>query len=177
MKSLILGGARSGKSTYAETLALRNDNTVIYVATGWAGDNEMTERIENHKASRPAHWQTIEEPLGIADILTHHNHANTTILVDCLTLWLSNCLANKCFDQEKNALLNVLPTLQADIIFVSNEVGSGVVPLGQLSREFVDNSGWLHQSLAAHCDNVTLVVAGLPLPLKAINTHSLKDAP
>lgn len=167
MKALILGGARSGKSRHAESLALAaTDKTVFYVATGWAGDAEMQARIKHHQAQRPPHWQTVEEPVFLARTLQQLNSPDNFILVDCLTLWVSNCLGENCFEQQQRELLDCIQSLDADIALVSNEVGSGVVPLGQLSREFVDNSGRLHQQLATFCDSVTLVVAGLPLYLK-----------
>ncbi|WP_028885968.1 bifunctional adenosylcobinamide kinase/adenosylcobinamide-phosphate guanylyltransferase [Teredinibacter turnerae] len=166
MKTLILGGARSGKSAHAEQLASQSNKSVIYIATGWAGDAEMAKRIAHHQQQRPAHWQTVESPQGLAATLLEQDGANNLLLVDCLTLWISNCLANDCLAQEMAAVLNLVPRLQSELIFVSNEVGSGVVPLGELSREFVDNAGRLHQRLATLCDRVLLVVAGLPLSLK-----------
>ncbi len=166
MKHLILGGARSGKSRFAETQAHTTGKQLVYVATGSAGDTEMAERIDQHQQRRGSEWLLVEEPLALAEALSSLDDSNTTVVVDCLTLWLSNCLAEKRFEQEKTALLAVLPQLQCDVLLVSNEVGSGVVPLGELSRQFVDASGWLHQSLAPMCDRVTLVMAGLPLSLK-----------
>lgn len=167
MKTLILGGARSGKSKHAEILANNADKkSVIYIATGWAGDSEMRARIQHHQQQRPNHWLTVEEPLKLAEVLQQYHGETKILLVDCLTLWISNCLAQQCYAQQLALLLDALPHLKGDLILVSNEVGSGIVPLGELSREFVDASGWLHQSLATLCDAVTLVVAGLPLPLK-----------
>lgn len=167
MKQLILGGARSGKSRTAEQRAMATKKSLIYIATGQAGDEEMRERIAVHKKSRSDHWRLIEEPLKLAETLQRIDSNRSAIVVDCLTLWLSNCLYAECFQEEKNKLLSTLHELQSDVFFVSNEVGSGVVPLGQLSREFVDQSGWLHQALVEHCNKVTLVVAGLPLELKS----------
>lgn len=163
---LVLGGARSGKSKFAETLAGASGKKKIYVATGQAFDDEMLQRIEHHKLQRDNEWALVEEPVALAKILRSHDGDDKIILIDCLTLWISNCLHLECLEQEKKDLLTLIPTLAADLIFVSNEVGSGVVPLGTLSREFVDHSGWLHQSLAQLCEQVTLVVAGLPLVLK-----------
>jgi len=178
---LILGGARSGKSTYAENCAidafsnnqlaqqsseqLNNQAKLIYLATATAGDNEMSERIRHHQERRNADWQLIEEPLDLANIINNAN-SNTTILVDCLTLWLSNCLHREVWLQQRTDLLNALTETTANIIMVSNEVGSGIVPMGELSRQFVDESGWLHQQIASIADKVDLVVAGLPLSLK-----------
>lgn len=166
MKTLILGGARSGKSRYAEALARQSHKNIIYLATGWPGDAEMAARIAHHRQQRPPQWQTIEEPLLLGETLTTHNSEGNLILVDCLTLWLSNCLAEQCFETQQAQLLQSLPLFHGDLILVSNEVGSGIVPLGELSRQFVDYSGRLHQQLATLCDTVQLVVAGLPLQLK-----------
>ncbi len=166
MKQLILGGARSGKSAYAENCALATGKRLHYIATGTAGDGEMARRIAHHQQRRCEQWRVIEEPCRLAAALANIAPASSAVVVDCLTLWLSNCLAGDILAREKAALLDLLPTLAYDVFFVSNEVGSGVVPLGELSRQFVDQSGWLHQHLATLCDKVTLVVAGLPLELK-----------
>lgn len=168
MKQLVLGGARSGKSQHAESLAEASGKALIYIATGQALDEEMAARIEHHRETRVADWQTIEEPVHLAATLQRlqREQADAVVLVDCLTLWLSNCLAEGCWDQERDALIELWPTLAVDCILVSNEVGSGVVPLGPLSRTFVDESGRLHQQLAQSCDSVQLVVAGLALTLK-----------
>ena len=173
MQHLVLGGARSGKSHYAEQLALATQKEVIYIATGTAGDEEMQQRIEKHQSDRPQHWQTIEEPMLLADTLERYANTQHCLLVDCLTLWLSNVLFDAqgnyqedVFLQQKQALLNELPYIQADIIFVSNEVGSGIVPMDSMSRRFVDEAGRLHQQLAQLCTHVTLVTAGIALPLK-----------
>lgn len=172
MKHLVLGGARSGKSRFAEQRALNLQQPCFYVATGWAGDDEMSQRIAMHQQQRNKHWQLVEEPLSLATALQNMDGRDHIILVDCLTLWLSNTLQHEQWPQQKQALFNVLPQLQADIIFVSNEVGSGIVPLGELSRTFVDQAGWLNQTLAQVCERVTLVVAGLELHLKP-KEHSL----
>lgn len=166
MHTLILGGARSGKSRYAEGLALATDKEVYYFATAQAFDQEMAERIAKHQHDRPAHWHTVEEPIALADQLQAYTQQNRVLLVDCLTLWLSNCLHESCWSQQRQALLEILPSLSGDVILVSNETGLGVVPMGQITRQFVDESGWLHQALAAQCDQVSLVVAGLPMHLK-----------
>lgn len=166
MKALILGGARSGKSQYAENLAIKSGKQCVYIATGQAHDEEMAERIRMHQVARGDQWIVQEAPIELAAAIQQNNHKNTAILVDCLTLWMSNCMASDCLAEQKKALLAILPTLHCDIYLVSNEVGSGVVPLGKLSRQFVDESGWLHQTLAQLCDRVNLVVAGLPLNLK-----------
>jgi adenosylcobinamide kinase/adenosylcobinamide-phosphate guanylyltransferase len=171
MKELILGGARSGKSALAMQRALASHKDVTFIATATAGDAEMAARIKHHKADRPKHWALIEEPIALADVLSQHAAPNRCLLVDCLTLWLCNLLGDGNFDEvkftmQRDALLKVLPQLPGHIIFVSNEVGFGITPMGQINRRFVDEAGRLHQQLAALCDRVTLTVAGLPLSLK-----------
>lgn len=172
MKELILGGARSGKSRLAQQRALASGLPVVYVATAAAGDDEMAERIARHRDDRPRQWTTIEEPLALAQVLKQQARADRCLLVDCLTLWLSNLLGCEATGQadivqrERQALLEMLPRLPGRIILVSNEVGMGVVPLGALSRRFCDQAGWLHQELAQVCDSVILTVAGLPHYLK-----------
>lgn len=163
---LVLGGARSGKSRLAEQRALESNLECVYVATATAHDDEMESRIAHHKASRGAQWQLVEEPISLADRLLDEDSAERCILVDCLTLWLSNCLHANCWEYERSRLLEVFQSLQCHLILVSNETGLGVVPMGELTRRFVDEAGFLHQSLGELCDEVTLVVAGLPLTLK-----------
>lgn len=169
MQQLILGGARSGKSALAERLAAAGGLPVVYVATAQPGDAEMAARIEHHRAQRPPHWGCVEEPLALAATLRAQAAPGRCLLVDCLTLWLSNLLGDPDpgrLAHERDALLAVLPQLPGDLLLVSNEVGQGVVPLGELSRRFVDEAGRLHQALAARCERVVLVVAGLPMLLK-----------
>jgi len=175
VRELILGGARSGKSRLAEERAERSGLEVLYIATAEADhssqDPEMAERIRHHRQQRPAHWQTIEEPIRLADRLREVAAENRTILIDCLTLWLSNLLSGEVVDEERlsteiGKLLELLPVLPGEIILVSNEVGQGIVPLGPLSRRFCDESGRLHQDIAKICDRVTFVTAGLPMKLK-----------
>lgn len=163
---LILGGARSGKSRLAEQRACASGKRLLYVATAEAGDGEMVERIRQHQVRRQSDWLLLEEPIKLAQVLSKNSSDNTCILVDCLTLWLSNCLHRACWEVESQALLTQLPELPGEIIFVSNETGMGVVPMGGLSREFVDQSGFFHQQLAQLCHRVTLTVAGLPAELK-----------
>lgn len=165
---LILGGARSGKSTYAERAVLEHadtDRKPFYIATASAGDSEMSERIQQHQQRRDKQWVLIEEKIALAEQITRLKQGDR-VLIDCLTLWLSNCLHQDCWPAQRDALLDALSTTDATVVMVSNEVGSGIVPMGELSRQFVDHSGWLHQAVAAHCDTVTLVVAGLAMPLK-----------
>lgn len=163
---LILGGARSGKSRLAEQRALRTGLERVYVATATAGDGEMAARIQHHQRRRGSDWALVEAPVALADTLQREHGAQRCLVVDCLTLWLSNCLHQACWEQQKAALLAALPQLSGHVIFVSNETGLGVVPMGELSRRFVDEAGFLHQQLAALCQRVTLTVAGLPLELK-----------
>ncbi len=169
MRTLILGGARSGKSRLAEKLARESGLAVSYIATGQARDAEMAARIAEHRARRPAMWQSIEEPVALAAALLRHAAPDRCLLVDCLTLWLTNLLLHPdatAFAHERAALLATLPRLPGRIILVSNETGMGVVPLGELTRRYCDEAGWLHQALAAQCDTVLLTVAGLPMALK-----------
>ncbi len=169
MKELILGGMRSGKSRLAEQHAHATNLPVTYVATATAQDEEMRQRIAHHQASRPQHWQLVEEPLALAAALQRHAAKDRCLLVDCLTLWLTNllCLEDESrLRQETAALLEVLPALPGQLILVSNETGMGVVPLGELTRRYCDEAGRLHQAVAARCDQVIMTVAGLPLILK-----------
>ncbi|WP_336942672.1 bifunctional adenosylcobinamide kinase/adenosylcobinamide-phosphate guanylyltransferase [Acinetobacter modestus] len=169
MLQLILGGARSGKSRLAEQTAKETGLSVIYIATAQALDTEMQQRIAHHKQQRPAHWQVFEEPTYLADRLLQCDQANQLILVDCLTLWLSNLLLaedSTLQQQQIQQLLNVLPQLKSKIILVSNETGLGVVPMGELSRRFVDEAGRLHQNLGQLANKVVFCVAGFPMILK-----------
>lgn len=169
MKQLILGGARSGKSALAEKSALNSGKKVIYVATGQALDKEMQARIKEHQSHRPINWQTVEEPIELAKVLTRFSHTQYCVLIDCLTLWITNCLLHEdkhCWATQKNAFQDELKEFKGHLIVVSNEVGQGVVPLGEINRQFVDESGWLHQRLAQTCEKVIWVVAGLPQTLK-----------
>lgn len=169
MKELILGGVRSGKSKLAEQHALATGLPVSYIATATSDDSEMRARIAHHQAQRPQHWQLIEEPLALAATLQQHAADKRCLLVDCLTLWLTNLLCAQDqarLQSEVNALLQTLPTLPGHIILVSNETGMGIVPLGELTRRYCDEAGRLHQAVAHCCDKVILTVAGLPLHLK-----------
>ena len=172
MIQFILGGARSGKSRLAEQIAQQLGKTVIYVATAQAGDAEMQARIQHHRQQRPKTWKLCEEPLYLAQQLKVLDHPNAVILVDCLTLWMSNLLmqsADNFAEQQISALLDVLTHLQADIILVSNETGLGVVPMGEITRKFVDETGRLHQQLGGIADKVLFCVAGFPMLLKGEN--------
>src|SRR5690606_19942229 len=169
MRELSLGGARSGKSRLAEKLASESALAVTYIATSQALDGEMSTRIAHHRERRPASWGLIEEPLTLARVLRKNAASERCLLVDCLTLWLTNLLMledEARLAAERDALLATLQELPGRIILVSNETGLGVVPLGELSRRYVDEAGWLHQRLAAQCRRVIFTVAGLPIVLK-----------
>ena len=189
---LVLGGARSGKSSLAERCAKNTRLPVTYIATAQSLDCEMESRIARHQADRPSHWHTVESPIKLAvaidsiiDKSTFKNpqdkNVGICILVDCLTLWLTNCLCQHdlaYFEKEKQQLLSTLISSQkhsnVHIILVSNEVGHGIVPMGDLSREFVDQAGWLHQAIAEIADQVDFVMAGLPLALKTNNNVNVQ---
>lgn len=169
MISLVLGGARSGKSRFAEQLATRSQLPVLYIATATALDDEMAARIAHHQTQRPPEWQTCECPLHLAETLARESQKPQCILVDCLTLWLNNQLFHypqQNFAQLFDQLINSLAQPQANIIFVANEVGLGIIPLGEVSRTFVDEAGRLNQRLAQRADQVFFIAAGLPLTLK-----------
>ncbi|MBO5393330.1 MAG: bifunctional adenosylcobinamide kinase/adenosylcobinamide-phosphate guanylyltransferase [Pseudomonas sp.] len=169
MLQLILGGARSGKSRLAEKLAAESGCAVTYIATSQPLDGEMNERVRHHRERRPEHRALIEEPVELARVLRDNARADACLLVDCLTLWLTNLLMLEDLQRlnaERDALLECLAELPGEILFVSNETGMGVVPLGELTRRYVDEAGWLHQALAERCQRVVLTVAGLPLTLK-----------
>jgi adenosylcobinamide kinase/adenosylcobinamide-phosphate guanylyltransferase len=169
MLELILGGARSGKSRLAEKLAAQSGLEVTYIATSQALDGEMAERIAQHRATRPVHWSLVEEPLELARVLRDNAAPQRCLLVDCLTLWLTNLLMlddPARLAAEREALLEVLVDLPGRIILVSNETGLGVVPLGELTRRYVDQAGWLHQAVAERAERVIFTVAGLPMLLK-----------
>ena len=169
MLQLILGGARSGKSRLAEQIAKDSDLAVVYIATAQALDDEMQQRIEHHRQQRPEHWQVCEEPIYLADRLLQCDQPNQLILVDCLTLWLTNLLLSEdttLLQQQTEKLLVVLAQLQAQVILVSNETGLGVVPMGEISRRFVDEAGRLHQVLGQLAHKVMFCVAGFPMILK-----------
>lgn len=169
MRTLILGGARSGKSALAERLAFESKRDVVYVATAQAGDEEMAARIAHHRMRRPASWLSVEEPMHLADALFDNAREDRCVLVDCLTLWLSNLFGDtdpQRFEHERSLLLDVLPNLPGDVLMVSNEVGLGIVPMGALTRRFVDEAGRLHQSIAAISERVLFVAAGIPLVMK-----------
>lgn len=169
MITLVLGGARSGKSRIAQELASASALPVVYIATATALDEEMATRIEHHQHNRPSEWRLRECPLDLAAALQEETQQPQTILVDCLTLWLNNQLfeyPEQDFSVLFDALVNSLSANNANVIFVANEVGLGIIPLGEVSRKFVDEAGRLNQQLAQIADKVLFVAAGLPLALK-----------
>ena len=170
MLTLILGGVRSGKSRMAERLAADISDQIVYLATAEAKDVEMQERIALHQTHRPEHWKTIEEPIHLAKALFEVGTAENVVIVDCLTLWITNLLlADQRFKtgrDEIEALITELKRERRNLVLVSNETNSGVVPMDALSRRFCDEIGVLHQTLAALADNVILMVAGIPTWVK-----------
>jgi len=179
-RTLVFGGARSGKSAYAERLAAASGKEVVYIATASAGDAEMSARIAQHRAQRPRHWHTVEEPIALAGALAAWRAPHRLVLVDCMTLWLSNLMFSDStqypdvgtielparFHEQRAALLDELAAARGEVVLVSNEVGMGIVPWGAVSRSYADEAGRLNQSVAAACDRVAFVAAGLPLMLK-----------
>ena len=164
--TFVLGGARSGKSLYAERL-LDAYAGKIYLATAEAGDAEMAARIEEHKKRRGPGWETLEEPLGLAGALSSHSRPGVPVLVDCLTLWLANIMAaDRDTEAETGALVEALRTLKGPVVLVSNEVGLGIVPDNALARAYMDNAGRMNQAVAVAADRVVVMHAGLAQILK-----------
>ncbi|MGD9539025.1 MAG: bifunctional adenosylcobinamide kinase/adenosylcobinamide-phosphate guanylyltransferase [Alphaproteobacteria bacterium] len=165
--TLVLGGARSGKSAYAERLCAESGLAPVYLATGEPRDAEMAARIGEHQRRRGARWRTVEAPLALTEALDRLVTRDSIVLVDCLTLWLSNLTeAGRDPEAEAGRLAAVLPALDGRIVFVSNEVGLGIVPDNALARRFRDAAGRLNQRIAEAADRVVFVAAGLPLVLK-----------
>lgn len=179
-RTLIVGGARSGKSAFAEQLAMQSGKRVVYIATAAARDNEMAKRIAVHRSRRDIAWTTIEEQLALGDAIARTSTPDSLVLVDCLTVWLSNLLFSErmdypevceivppaAFTEQRAHFLDALEQAAGDVILVSNEVGLGIVPQGAISRWFVDEAGRLNQAVAARCERAVFVAAGLPLVLK-----------
>lgn len=164
---LILGGARSGKSAFAEQLGDGLPGSHLYVATAQAFDDEMTGRIARHRAERASHWRTLECPLALGNAIRAHDAADSVILVDCLTLWLSNLmLGGHDVAPARGELAELLPAVKGTVLLVSNEVGQGIVPDNALARKFRDEAGWLNQAAARTADEVWFVTAGIPQRLK-----------
>lgn len=169
MRHLVLGGARSGKTRFAMAAAEQLAATPGLIVTAEPRDGEMADRIQKHQAERGDHWGVCEAPLDLAVALRDAVERYNCVVVDCLTLWLSNCLEASVWDQQRSEFLSLLSDNcleDKSLLMVSNEVGSGVVPLGALSRRYVDELGLLHQDIAVLVEEVTLVVAGLPQSLK-----------
>ena len=177
MKTLILGGVRSGKSRLAETLAKdlakETNKSVVYFATASTDDDvcddEMAMRIEIHKHHRPKDWMIVEEPIQLAEALKKYSNEKTCIIIDCLTLWITNLIMlddDKMLDLTRSAFIDFLQNTKNELFIVSNETGLGIMPLGKLTRKFGDEAGITNQLVAAQCDRVVLTVAGLPLVLK-----------
>jgi adenosylcobinamide kinase/adenosylcobinamide-phosphate guanylyltransferase len=165
--TLVLGGARSGKSAFAEQLMQGSGRKLVYLATATPGDAEMQTRIAHHRSRRGDGWRTVEEPLELTQALTRESAADCTVLVDCLTLWLSNIMhAGREIETETQHLAQWLCHAQNPVVLVSNEIGLGLVPETPLGRRFRDAQGRLNQAVAAAVANVVFVAAGLPLRLK-----------
>jgi adenosylcobinamide kinase / adenosylcobinamide-phosphate guanylyltransferase len=165
--TLVLGGARSGKSAFAEQLVEESGLGRIYLATATAGDDEMRSRIAHHRARRGEGWVTVEEPVALVDALTREATHGRAVLVDCLTLWLSNLMfAERDLEVEARRLTRFLEVAKYPVVLVSNEVGLGLVPETPLGRSFRDAQGRLNQIVAATVPNVVFIAAGLPLWLK-----------
>jgi len=170
---LILGGARSGKSAYAEKLANESDLEITYIATAQIYDDEFRLRVQHHKDRRPSDWGLIEEPHQLTQTLRDLASSDRCLIVDCLTVWLAQWICPECFppknsnwQHERDAFLKLLPSLQGTIILVSNEVGMGIVPLGEINRQFQDEQGRLNQAVATIAKHVFFIAAGLPIILK-----------
>ncbi len=164
---LVLGGARSGKSLFAEKLVCEMGRTCVYLATATAGDDEMRARIAHHQGRRGKDWLTVEEPLALVETLEREAVQGRAVLVDCLTLWLANLMLAKAdIEAESLALAACAAVLPVPAVFVSNEVGQGIVPMDKMAREFRDHAGRLHQMMAEKCCEVWFITAGLPQKLK-----------
>ena len=165
--TLVLGGARSGKSAYAERLAIQSGLRPIYLATGTGGDDEMADRIREQQQRRGDIWTTVEEPLNLVPTLSTQAAEGSVVLLDCLTLWLSNLMTlSRDVEDETKQLVAGLGELSGPVIVVTNEVGLGIVPANDLARQFRDHAGRLNQAVAAVSDRVVMMVSGLPMSLK-----------
>lgn len=176
--TLVLGGARSGKSRHAERLVTESGLERVYLATGAAGDREMAERIARHRAERGEGWITVEEGFELPATLSRETRVGRVILVDCLTLWLSNLvLAERDVVPMADALCDAVAAAPCPVVLVSNEVGMGLVPETPLGRRFRDAQGRLNQAVAAAVPNVVFVAAGLPLTLKQTGEAGIRSTP
>ena len=187
-RRLIIGGARSGKTAHAlaraKSLSEARGVNVTYVATAQALDQEMQHRISLHRAERPATWRTLEAPAGLAQALRRQD-TSSILVIDCMTLWLSNALLKDfredaptaplpAWESERAEILQWLQAVRGNVLLISNEVGAGIVPLSPLARRFQDEQGRLNQMLAATCDEVTLVVAGIAVPIKTLREQGVR---
>jgi adenosylcobinamide kinase/adenosylcobinamide-phosphate guanylyltransferase len=174
--TLIIGGMKSGKSMLAEQQAIHSNLPVTYVATASAHDNEMQQRIQRHQQCRPVHWQTVEESIHLASLIKNHDRKNQCIVIDCLTLWLTNLLMlenDALLNKEIEEFVQLISSVKGQLIMVSNESNMGIIPLGELTRRYCDEVGILHQRLAQQCDNVIFTIAGLPHVLKGQHHDSV----
>ncbi len=163
----VLGGARSGKSAYAEELGRLHEGPLLYIATAQAGDAEMAERIALHRARRGGDWETHEEPLALPALIAREAASQRFILIDCITLWISNLMhEGRDIDASVSELCALLPKAPGTIVAVSNEVGLGIVPENALARRFRDAAGHANQQIAAVSDTVIFMVSGLPMTVK-----------
>jgi len=170
MIQFVLGGTRSGKSRFAQQLAVQSDKQVVYVATATEIDAEMRERIKRHQDERPKDWELVERPYDLAEFFESSCYCDKFIIVDCLTLWLNNLLfRDKDCDVQAHTkqLTNALLACNCNVILVSNEVGLGIIPMGEVSRRFVDEAGRMNQSIANIADEVNLIAAGIPMQLES----------
>ena len=175
--TLVLGGIRSGKTALAEAQAAALPQPVVYVATATAGDAEMASRISRHQAIRPQAWGLLEEPLNLAKVLRKHGQYNPApcLLIDCMSLWLSNLLhvGGEQLEVQREAFLQQIESYPGPLVIVSNETGLGIIGMDPLTRKFCDELGWLNQALAQRCQRVVMAVAGLPLILKDATTSTV----
>ena len=166
---LVTGGAKSGKSRFAENLLLKSDKSLIYLATATAFDDEMRKRIKQHQSHRNQRWSTIEESISIVEVIKENAKRDTAILVDCITLWLTTLMVKEMdIEGETERLVELIPTLPGVIVIVTNELGTGLVPEVKMARQFRDYAGSLNQKLASVCDAAYLVVAAQPILLKPV---------
>jgi len=165
--TLVLGGARSGKSMFAESLAREHGGVPVYVATAEFVDDEMRRRIETHRARRGKAWRTVEAPIDLAQAIARHSTPRACLLIDCLTVWLGNLVhRGRDVDAATEALLESLVDASGSVVLVANEVGLGVVPDNAMARAFRDQAGWLNQAVARMAGSVYFVAAGIPVAIK-----------
>lgn len=163
--TFILGGARSGKSKFAQEIA-KNQKKVVFIATGEALDLEMEKRIKRHKKERPKHWTICEEPVNIDICLQKYNNPENTVIIDCLTLWVSNLMMRKLIKRKIKSFINTLNSVKCNVVIISNEVGQGIVPDNFIAREYRDLLGELNCNVAKISDKVYYLVCGIPIKIK-----------